>query len=77
MDRVTVDELESNKLTNTKLEANVAEVLVREVILAVLGYHCPYIQIKDESTVFSEMCKLLGIKNTRSTPLHSWHGGEV
>ena len=50
----------------------VAEILVREVVSR---FGVPLTLHSDqgrnfESTVFSEMCRLLGVRKTRTTPLH-------
>ena len=57
----------------------VAEILVREVISR---FGVPLSLHSDqgrnfESTVFSEMCRLLGVKKTRTTPLHPQSDGMV
>ena len=57
----------------------VAEILVREVISR---FGVPLSLHSDqgrnfESTVFSEMCRLLGVEKTRTTPLHPQSDGMV
>lgn len=57
----------------------VAEILVREMIS---HFGVPLFLHLDQgrnfkSTVFSEMCRLLGIKKTRTTPLHPQSDGIV
>ena len=57
----------------------VAEILVREIISR---FGAPFSLHSDqgrnfESTVFSQMCQLLGVKKTRTTPLHPQSDGMV
>ena len=57
----------------------VAEILVREVVSR---FEVPLCLHSDqgqnfESTVFSEMCRLLGVKKTHTTPLHPQSDGMV
>jgi hypothetical protein len=57
----------------------VADVLVKEVVSR---FGVPLVLHSDqgrnfESTVFAEMCRLLGIEKTRTTPLHPQSDGMV
>ena len=69
---------EAFPMTNQEA-TTVAEILVREVVSR---FGVPLCLHSDqgrnfESTVFSEMCRLLGVKKTRTTPLHPQSDGMV
>lgn len=70
--------VEAYPLPNQEATA-VAEVLIREFVSQ---FGVPLILHSDqgqnfESTVFSEMCSLLGITKTRTTPMHPQSDGMV